>query len=128
MFCDPRSKAMMFGWWAAYAVLLVLSIVALHFTSPPWPVLKVAIALVPTIPLFGILNGSMNGYRQADELQKRIIAEGIMFGFGTTAILTLSYGFLQANDLAPDVSFTWVWPILGAAWLVGMLIARRRYQ
>jgi hypothetical protein len=84
--------------------------------------------LTPVIPLFGILNLGMRKFREADELQKKITAEGIVFGFGVTTIFTLSFGFLQVNDLAPDVSFTWVWPILGGSWIVGQLLARRRYQ
>lgn len=126
--CDRPTKVAMFSWIFAYAALLALSIAALHNLTLPWPLLRVLIALLPVIPLFGMLNLGMRKFRAADELQKKIAAEGIMFGFGVTTIVTLAYGFLQANDLAPEVSFTWVWPILGAGWLVGNLLARRRYQ
>lgn len=118
----------MFGWIFAYAALVVLGVAALHYLPFAWPPLRVLISLLPVIPLFGILNLGMRKFREADELQKKITAEGIMFGFGVATIVTLSYGFLQINDLAPEVSFTWVWPILGAGWIVGQLLARRRYQ
>jgi hypothetical protein len=126
--CDRPTKVAMFGWIFTYAVLVVLSVAALHYLSVPWLPLRLLVALLPVVPLFGILNLGMHKFREADELQKKITAEGITFGFGVTTIVTLSYGFLQANDLAPDVSFTWVWPILGAGWIVGQLLARRRYQ
>jgi hypothetical protein len=126
--CDRPTKIAMFGWLFAYAALVVISVAVLHYLTLPWRALHVLIALLPVVPLFGILNLGLRKFREADELQKKITAEGIMFGFGVTTIVTLSYGFLQLNDLAPDVSFTWVWPILGASWFAGQLLARRRYQ
>jgi hypothetical protein len=115
-------------WMGAYIGLLFLSIAILNnhgVTSRP---LHVVVALLPVIPLFGVLNLSMRKFREADELQKKIISEGIIFGFGVTAIVTLSYGFLQLNADAPSISFIWVWPLLGGGWVVGQVLARFRYQ
>ena len=131
MLCqDSRKNTIeMAAWMALYVALLFGSIYALKGHSAMWHPLYVAIALLPMLPLFGVLNLSMRKFRAADELQKKIIAEGIMFGFGVTAILTLSLGFLQANDAAPqDISFVWVWPVLGAGWIVGQLLAKARYR
>ncbi|MFY9740227.1 MAG: hypothetical protein WAK11_14430 [Candidatus Cybelea sp.] len=89
---------------------------------------RVIVGLAPMIAAFGILNLVMREYRAADELAQRIIAEGIMFAFGATAILTFSYGFLQRTVGAPDISYFWVWAVLGSSWFLGNLIARHRYR
>jgi hypothetical protein len=130
MFCRPSIRYVieMLVWMSLYAGLLYLSIAVLRnhaITSEP---LHVIVALLPVFPLFGVLSLSMRKFREADELQKKIIGEGIMFGFGLTAIITLSYGFLQLNADAPPISFIWVWPMLGFGWVVGQILARFRYQ
>ena len=66
-------------------------------------------------------------FRELDELQRRIQLEGLAFGFTATAVLTLSYGFLQNAGL-PQVNWVWVWPVMGACWSLGLAIARRRYR
>jgi hypothetical protein len=131
MICRPNRKHMleMTAWMAVYVALLFGSIYLLKGHSTMWRPLYLVIALLPMIPLFGVLNLSMRKFREADELQKKIIAEGIMFGFGVTAILSLSLGFLQVNDAAPqDISFIWVWPLLGFSWGVGQILAKLRYR
>jgi hypothetical protein len=89
---------------------------------------RAVLGLSPMIAGFGILNLMMRRYREQDELQKKIMAEGIMFGFGATAILTFSYGFLQRWVGFPDLSYFYVWPVLAFSWVVGGWIARRRYS
>jgi len=56
------------------------------------------------------------------------MAESLMFAFGATAIITFSYGFLQRTAGAPELSYFWVWPVMGSAWLLGSVIAQRRYE
>jgi hypothetical protein len=80
------------------------------------------------IPACGILGLVMATYRVVAEFQKKIVAESIMFAFGVTAIITFSYGFLQRFVGTPDLSYFYVWPIMGMAWLVGTMIARYRYR
>jgi hypothetical protein len=131
MFCQDSRKYQieMAVWMAGYCVLLFGSIYLLKGHSTMWRPLYVIVALLPVLPLFGVLNLSMRKFRESDELQKKITAEGIMFGFGVTAILTLSLGFLQANDAAPqDISYVWVWPLLGFGWLIGQVLAKARYR
>jgi hypothetical protein len=115
-------------WFVIYAVLLTASIKLLDhrvITGLPW---RVVVALVPMIPACGILVTTMRTYRESDEFQKKIVAEAIMFAFGATAIITFSYGFLQRFVGAPDVSYFYVWSIMGGAWVVGSALARYRYR
>ncbi len=115
-------------WVVAYAVLLVVSIEVLDRNVVTGLPFRVVVALIPMLPAFGILVITMQTYRRSDELERKIVAEGIMFAFGSTAIITFSYGFLQRFVGAPDVSYFCVWPILGATWLIGTQLARYRYR
>ncbi len=115
-------------WLALYAVLLFGSLGLIdRKLVGPLP-LRVALGLSPMIAAFGILFLVMGRYRSADELQQRIMAESLMFAFGATAIITFSYGFLQRTAGAPELSYFWVWPVMGSAWFVGAVIARRRFE
>jgi hypothetical protein len=115
-------------WFGIYFVLLTGSIKLLDHNIITWFPLRVTVALVPMIPACGILALTMRTYRKMDELERKIIAEAIMFAFGATAIITFSYGFLQRFVGAPDVSYFFVWAVMGAAWFVGGRIARYRYR
>ena len=42
-------------------------------------------------------------------------------------MLTFSYGFLEGLGY-PKLSMFTVWPILAVLWVVGLVLARRRYQ
>ncbi len=115
-------------WIGIYAVLLYASIALLDHNIISWLPARVVVALVPMIAGCGILVHTMREYRAIDELQKKIVAEGIMFGFGATALITFSYGFLQRFVGAPDVSYFAVWAVMGATWAIGGYIARYRYR
>ena len=114
-------------WFVLYGVLLIGSLTLLDRHGIEWLPARIVLGLSPMVAAFGILNLMMRKYRSQDELQKRIMSEGIVFGFGATAILTFSYGFLQRTAGFPDVSWFFVWPVLAATWLIGGWIARRRY-
>lgn len=115
-------------WLAVYAVLLFVSLIVIDRDMVASVPLRVLTGLAPMLAGFGILSLIMQQYRAADELQKKIVAESVIFGFGATAILTFSYGLLQRMAGAPDLSYLWVWAVLGSTWVIGGLIARRRYE
>ena len=123
-----RYNAWLAVWIGIYALLLFGSIELLDGRVVKWQPLRVLVALVPMLPAFGILALVMRTYRSIDELERKIIADGILFGFGVTAIVTFSYGFLQRFVGAPDISYFFVWVVMGSAWLVGSNIARFRYR
>jgi hypothetical protein len=115
-------------WLVLYAGLLFGSLTLIDRNLVAWLPLRVALGLSPMIAGFGILFLVMGRYRSADELQQKIMAESLMFAFGATAIITFSYGFLQRTAGAPELSYFWVWPVMGSAWLLGSVIAQRRYE
>ena len=115
-------------WLVLYAGLLFGSLTLIDRNLVAWLPLRVALGLSPMIAGFGILFLVMGRYRSADELQQKIMAESLMFAFGATAIITFSYGFLQRTAGAPELSYFWVWPVMGSAWLLGSVNAQRRYE
>ena len=111
---------------AVYIVMLVGSIELLTHTdvARPW---RDVVALSPMIPAAAMAWIILRELRRMDELQRRIQLEALGFSFAGTAILTFSYGFLEGLGY-PRLSMFTVWPILAVLWVVGLVLARRRYQ
>ena len=111
---------------AVYGVLLVGSIELLTHVAiaSPW---RDLIALCPMAPAAAVAWIVLRELRRMDELQRRIQLEALGFSFAGTAILTFSYGFLEGLGY-PKLSMFTVWPILAVLWVVGLVLARRRYQ
>ena len=110
---------------ALYAVALVVSLTWLKAgVEGPW---KYVIAVLPVLPALGVPFAVVRYCQAMDELQRRIQLESLAFGFAVAAIATFTYGFLQNAGL-PDVSWVWVWPVMAMCWILGQLVARRRYR
>lgn len=108
-----------------YALVLIVSLRWLQ--AGAYESLKYPIALLPVLPALGIPLAVIRLCRSMDELELRIQFESLAFGFAATAIATFTYGFLQNAGL-PDLSWVWVWPVMAVCWMVGLLVARRRYR
>ena len=123
----PASKyvATMIVSLSLYAAALVASLTWLKAgVEGPW---KYAIAVLPVLPALGVPLAVIRLCRAMDELQLRIQLESLAFGFAAAAVTTFSYGFLQNAGL-PEVSWVWVWPVMAVCWILGQLVARRRYR
>jgi len=109
-----------------YGVLLIGSIELLTHVdvARPW---RDVIALSPMLPAAAMAWVILRELRRMDELQRRIQLEALGFSFAGTAVLTFSYGFLEGLGY-PKLSMFTVWPILATLWVVGLVLARRRYQ
>jgi hypothetical protein len=109
-----------------YGLMLAGSITLLTHVDVvrPW---RDLIALSPMIPAAAMAWVILRELRRMDELQLRIQLEALGFSFAGTAILTLSYGFLEGLGY-PRLSMFTVWPILATLWVVGLVLARRRYR
>ena len=109
-----------------YGAMLVGSIELLTHVdvAHPW---RDLIALSPMLPAAATAWIVLRELRRMDELQRRIQLEALGFAFAGTAILTFSYGFLEGLGY-PRQSMFMVWPLLAVLWIVGLVLARRRYQ
>ena len=126
-FCKPATKytATMLVSLAVYSAVLVVSLTWLKAgIEGPW---KYVIAVLPVLPALGVPFAVVRYCQAMDELQRQIQLEALAFGFTAAAIATFTYGFLQNAGL-PDVSWVWVWPVMSVCWIVGQLVARRRYR
>ena len=109
-----------------YGVMLFGSIALLTHVdvARPW---RDLIALSPMLPAATMAWVILRELRRMDELQRRIQLEALGFSFAGTAIVTFSYGFLEGLGY-PKLSMFTVWPVLAVLWIVGLVLARRRYQ
>jgi hypothetical protein len=110
----------------AYGLMLFGSIELLQHVAFARP-LRDLIALSPMIPAAAVPWIVLRELRRMDELQRRIQLEALGFAFAGTAVLTFSYGFLEGLGY-PRLSMFSVWPLLAVLWIVGLALARRRYQ
>jgi uncharacterized membrane protein (DUF485 family) len=84
------------------------------------------IALSPLVPGMFIARGVVRAILQLDELQRKILLEGLAISFMGTFILLLSLGLLGLVDV-PQLNGVYVCLVMGVLWLIGKLWATRRY-
>ncbi|MDX1450493.1 MAG: hypothetical protein R3246_15705 [Acidimicrobiia bacterium] len=112
---------------AIYTVLVVVQSILLEPGSVPIPVM-IVLAPIPVVPVVWALLGWFEVLRSRDELQRRIFTEAATLSLGITGALAISYGFLEAYANLPKLSMFWVWAVIGAAFVLGQLVAGRRYR
>ena len=59
-------------------------------------------------------------------MARRIHLEALALAFVGTALLTFTYGFLETTGF-PKLSMFFVWPLMGAFWVIGCVLGLRRY-
>jgi hypothetical protein len=113
-------------WLAVYAVLLfaAISLVNHHLVSGIW---RIPVALAPMLAGIGIVHNTVSRFQRMDELEQKIQLVALAYAFGSTALITFSYGFLESLADAPMASYFWVWPILALSWTIAQQFARRRF-
>lgn len=110
----------------AYVVVLLVSITLVNL-SPNGAWWRIPLVLVPMIPVIFAMIAYMRYVSGMDELQRRIQFEALAFSFGSSGILTFSYGFLEIVGF-PHISWLFVFPLMIALWGIGSAVASRRYQ
>ena len=88
---------------------------------------KIALALLPVMPMIAMAVSIIRRLNSMDELGRKIQLEALAVAFVCTALTTFSYGFLETAGL-PRLSAFMVWPIMGGVWCVATIIGTRRYQ
>ncbi|MFJ2709591.1 hypothetical protein ACIOZM_01725 [Pseudomonas sp. NPDC087346] len=113
---------------ALYMLVLLASQFALQYLPDANIFLRTLIVLTPMIPVCLFCWAIVRDMRRLDEMYLRIQYEALGFAFAASALLTFSYGFLESVNAAPHVPWLWVWPVMGLMWMIGLNIAKRRYQ
>ena len=114
------------GGLAAYIALLLATTSAFDRGVVPMGA-RIPVALLPMLPLLLVTLGVMTAIRNSDELNVRMQFEALAFAFALTALTTFSYGFLETFAGLPRLSYFFVWPVMAVFWIVGRLVAARRY-
>ncbi|TKJ97642.1 hypothetical protein PflCFBP13510_25940 [Pseudomonas fluorescens] len=108
-----------------YVLCVVVSNV--YMSSMPDGVAKIALALLPVIPMIAMAVSIIRRLNAMDEMGRKIQLEALAVAFVCTALTTFSYGFLETAGF-PRMSAFMVWPIMGGVWCVATIIGSRRYQ
>src|SRR5262245_41661424 len=109
-----------------YLVLLGVSIVLqAHARAVP---VRVVLALLSMTGLVLVAGAILRELRRIDELQRRIQLEALAFSFCCTAIITFGWGFLETFVGLQRLPGFAIWGIMALLWVMGLLIAQRRYR
>ncbi|MGY2096899.1 hypothetical protein [Pseudomonas simiae] len=109
----------------AYMLCVVVS--SAYMSSMPNGAARVALALLPVIPMIAMAIAIIRRLNAMDEMGRKIQLEALAVAFVCTALTTFSYGFLETAGF-PRLSAFMVWPIMGGVWCVATIIGTRRYQ
>lgn len=123
--CKTYRKHALLG----FALYAAVAFVAMWLVGKyPLGVWRIPVALAPILPALFIARSIVRMFSSCDELQIRIHFQSLAFAFVGTALLTLTCGFLQEIAGVPIANWAWVWPLMGTLFLVGKLIAKRKYR
>jgi hypothetical protein len=108
-----------------YIVLLFFSVNWLEaYPLSPW---RFMVALLPMIPGVFIALGVVRAILRLDELERKILLEGMAISFTLTLILVLSMGLLGLAGI-PQLNGVYIGALMALLWLVGKLWMTRKYE
>lgn len=120
---NPRLLAFALG-----CALIVMVAAFFARSLPRGSSVRIALAAVQGIATGSVIVTSMLHIRRLDELKQRMHFEALAIAFAGTGVLATAYGFLVSAGL-PDIEWgTLIWPAMVALWMLGLLIANRRYR
>jgi|ERR1035437_4729181 hypothetical protein len=123
--CKMYRKQALLGFFV-YAVVAFAAMWAVgKYPLGQW---RIPVALTPIVPALFIARSMVRMISSCDELQIRIHFESLAFAFVGTALLTLTFGFLQGLAGIPTANWIWVWPLMGTLFFIGKRIAKRKYR
>ena len=82
---------------------------------------------LPGIALTAVAVAAMRSMRRMDELERKIHGEAMAFAFLCSVLLVTSCGFLNVAGL-PTPPLEWLSPIMVSCWVIGLLLAIKRYR
>jgi hypothetical protein len=106
--------------------VLYVAVTALKRGHVGDPSLRYAVALLPLIPVATLVPIFIGYYRNTDEFERRMQAESLAIAGGVTAMLSVTYGFLEMAGL-PHLSAWWTWAVLMVSWAIARPIVGRFY-
>ena len=122
-----RHRMRLLVWALGYAGLLVLSRYLLAGQDVA-PAMRIAIALVPILPVFGMIGALLALLRALDELQRQVALEALAGAALLVGAASFAWGL--AADVAdlPRLTGVWVLPALFALFALVQGWLWRRYR
>ena len=120
---------------ARFIPLMIVYVIAIFGVSlafswlhPSGPVAW-ALATVPALPILGVI-AVMGLYlrEEADEFQRAVLIESMLWGIGLTLAGASVWGLLELYVDAPRVPVFWAFPVFCGAMGLAQPFVRRRYR
>jgi uncharacterized membrane protein (GlpM family) len=124
--CHGRSRGAL-AWSLIAACAMIASPLVLRAREWPEPA-RVAIALVPIVPLIGMFAAIVAASRRMDELQRRIQFEALAIAVVLSCVLSFMLGQLQRIDLVRTFDLGVAWAILAFTYAGAYAFVARRYH
>ena len=124
---DVAKRQYKIRFWVAmltYLVVIYPITVAVGHTSGPW---KIVLALTPLIPIVAIFVFAVQMIRGIDELERQIHIEALAIAAGVTAMLAVTYGFLEVAHM-PRPSAWFTYGIVMLSWAIATPFVSRKYK
>jgi len=111
---------------AAYVIMIFGSIAAIkHYDLTGG--IEAAVALIPVIPIVLVFAAIVRFFATTDELERQINIECLAIAAGLTALLAITYYFLEGIGL-PRVSALWTFLAVMLIWGVAKCFVARKYR
>lgn len=111
---------------AAYVIVILLTVTYVNRVEPQGAIRYLAI-LSPLVPIGFMAATLVRFFRDTDEFQRRVVTESLAIAAGVTAILAVTYGFLESTGLPhPSAWVTWI--VVMGSWAVARVFVARRYR
>lgn len=109
-----------------YLVILYASLTAIERYDPQGT-LRWLLALAPVVPIAFLVPIVARFFRDTDELERRLTTEAFAIGAAVTAMLSVTYAFLENTGL-PHLSAWWTWTVLMASAAIARIALSFRYR
>lgn len=109
---------------AAYMAIIFPLVSAADRATGAW---KILLALTPLIPLVVVFVSAIQMIRGIDELERQIHIEALAIAAGITALLSVTYGFLEVAHF-PHPSAWFTYAVVMVAWCAATPFVSRKYK
>lgn len=89
---------------------------------------RIALAVLPALPVLWMLWSLHRYLARADELQRRVHMEALGVAAGVTAAISIVYSLLEHSAGFPHLPARWAFLVIGLTWALSGVVLWRRYK
>ncbi len=124
---DRAKRQYQVRFWIAMAAYLAIVIPVTNAAGHASGALRIVLALTPLLPIIAVLVSAVAMIRGIDELERQIHIEALAAAAGVTALLSVTYGFLEVAHF-PHPSAWYTYGVVMLAWGAASPFVARRYK